>query len=243
MWSPVGQGQEGTTASSSSSSSTTWTARCATRRRVPLQDQTLAYGPGRPASSRSSGFEKPIPISELVLLDRERCIQCTRSTRFATKWPARHTSTSSAGGSGSRSTPSPGSRYFVVQRDTVQICPVGALPPPRTASRPGPRTSTRSSRPARRARRVPGGGAVVIEPGDPPAGHRSRAGEPWLAVRQGPVRRDAVNSRTVWTSRSSQGGDPGRRRPGTRPRRGGRGAAPGLRGREPERSAWWAAPG
>ena len=28
-------------------------------------------------------FEKPIPISDLVLLDRERCIQCDRCTRFA----------------------------------------------------------------------------------------------------------------------------------------------------------------
>ena len=50
----------------------------------PLQDQTLAYGPGETRFvEEKRHFEKPIPISELVLLDRERCIQCSRCTRFA----------------------------------------------------------------------------------------------------------------------------------------------------------------
>ena len=50
----------------------------------PLQDQTLAYGPGETRFvEEKRHFEKPIPISELVLLDRERCIQCGRCTRFA----------------------------------------------------------------------------------------------------------------------------------------------------------------
>ena len=50
----------------------------------PLQDQTLAYGPGESRFiEEKRHFEKPIPISELVLLDRERCIQCSRCTRFA----------------------------------------------------------------------------------------------------------------------------------------------------------------
>ena len=43
----------------------------------PLQDQTLAYGPGETRFvEEKRHWEKPIAISDLVLLDRERCIQC-----------------------------------------------------------------------------------------------------------------------------------------------------------------------
>ena len=50
----------------------------------PLQDQTLAFGPGESRFvEEKRHFAKPIPISDLVLLDRERCIQCGRCTRFA----------------------------------------------------------------------------------------------------------------------------------------------------------------
>ena len=50
----------------------------------PLQDQTLAFGPGESRFiEEKRHFEKPIALSDLVLLDRERCIQCARCTRFA----------------------------------------------------------------------------------------------------------------------------------------------------------------
>jgi len=50
----------------------------------PLQDQTLAYGPGESRYiEQKRNFEKPIPINENVYLDRERCILCDRCTRFA----------------------------------------------------------------------------------------------------------------------------------------------------------------
>ena len=50
----------------------------------PLQDQTLAYGPGESRFvEEKRHWDKPIPISELVYLDRERCIQCGRCIRFA----------------------------------------------------------------------------------------------------------------------------------------------------------------
>ena len=50
----------------------------------PLQDQVLAYGPGESRFlEEKRHWAKPIPISELVLLDRERCIQCGRCVRFA----------------------------------------------------------------------------------------------------------------------------------------------------------------
>src|SRR4029077_123478 len=50
----------------------------------PLQNQAMSNGRGE---TRFDGvkrtFAKPVPLSAQVLLDRERCIQCTRCTRFA----------------------------------------------------------------------------------------------------------------------------------------------------------------
>ena len=50
----------------------------------PLQDLTFRWGPG---STRmhfpKRTFDKPIPISPLIALDRERCILCYRCTRFS----------------------------------------------------------------------------------------------------------------------------------------------------------------
>jgi NADH-quinone oxidoreductase subunit G len=50
----------------------------------PLQDLTFRYGPGSTRMDFSKlTFEKPIPISPLIALDRERCILCYRCTRFS----------------------------------------------------------------------------------------------------------------------------------------------------------------
>ena len=50
----------------------------------PLQDLTFRYGPGSTRMTFSKQtFEKPIPISPLIALDRERCILCYRCTRFS----------------------------------------------------------------------------------------------------------------------------------------------------------------
>ncbi len=95
----------------------------------PLQDQTLAYGPGESRFvEEKRHFEKPIPISELVLLDRERCIQCSRCTRFADEVAGE--AQIDFIGRGERLEVNtfpelPFSSYF--SGNTVQICPVGAL--------------------------------------------------------------------------------------------------------------------
>jgi NADH-quinone oxidoreductase subunit G len=95
----------------------------------PLQDQTLAYGPGESRYvEEKRHFEKPIPISELVLLDRERCIQCARCTRFAEEVAGE--ALIDFAGRGEQvevaTFPTrPFSSYF--SGNTVQICPVGAL--------------------------------------------------------------------------------------------------------------------
>lgn len=95
----------------------------------PLQDQTLAYGPGESRFiEEKRHFEKPIAISELVYLDRERCIQCDRCTRFADivagdpliEFIGRGDSTEV-----NIFPETPFSSYF--SGNTVQICPVGAL--------------------------------------------------------------------------------------------------------------------
>ena len=50
----------------------------------PLQDLTFRYGPGQHADDfPKRTFDKPIPISPLIALDRERCILCYRCTRFS----------------------------------------------------------------------------------------------------------------------------------------------------------------
>jgi len=50
----------------------------------PLQDLTFRYGPGRTRMTFSKQtVDKPIPVSPLIALDRERCILCYRCTRFS----------------------------------------------------------------------------------------------------------------------------------------------------------------
>jgi NADH-quinone oxidoreductase subunit G len=50
----------------------------------PLQDLTFRYGPGNTRMHFAKRtFDKPIPISPLIALDRERCILCYRCTRFS----------------------------------------------------------------------------------------------------------------------------------------------------------------
>src|SRR6266516_6632157 len=50
----------------------------------PLQDLTFRYGPGKTRMEfPKRTFDKPIPVSPLIALDRERCILCYRCTRFS----------------------------------------------------------------------------------------------------------------------------------------------------------------
>jgi NADH-quinone oxidoreductase subunit G len=50
----------------------------------PLQDLAFRYGPGNTRMVFPKlTFDKPIPVSPLIALDRERCILCYRCTRFS----------------------------------------------------------------------------------------------------------------------------------------------------------------
>src|SRR3546814_19156322 len=74
-------------------------------------------------------FAKPIPISDLIALDRERCILCDRCTRFAKDvaghalihFQERGTQTEV-----NTFPDHPFANYY--SGNTVQICPVGAPP-------------------------------------------------------------------------------------------------------------------
>jgi NADH-quinone oxidoreductase subunit G len=95
----------------------------------PLQDQTFSHGPGESRFvEEKRHFPKPIPVNDLVLLDRERCILCARCTRFSEEISGdpliefidrgNHTQVNTF-------PDEPFSSYF--SGNTVQICPVGAL--------------------------------------------------------------------------------------------------------------------
>ncbi|MHB1536817.1 MAG: NADH-quinone oxidoreductase subunit G, partial [Acidimicrobiales bacterium] len=95
----------------------------------PLQDQTLAYGPGETRFvEEKRHWDKPTPISELVYLDRERCIQCGRCVRFADEVAGDPLIDFAERGDRTEVATfpdSPYSSYF--SGNVVQICPVGAL--------------------------------------------------------------------------------------------------------------------
>lgn len=95
----------------------------------PLQDQTLTFGPGETRFvEEKRHFEKPINISSLVALDRERCILCDRCTRFSKEVagdPLIHFQSRGNQTEVNVFPDDPFSSYF--SGNTVQICPVGAL--------------------------------------------------------------------------------------------------------------------
>jgi NADH-quinone oxidoreductase subunit G len=106
----------------------------------PLQDQTLTHGSGETRFiEEKRHFVKPIEIGELVLLDRERCIQCARCTRFASEVSGDAQIAFAGRGDLIEVSPSPTVPFdSVFSGNVVQICPVGALTakPYRFSARP-----------------------------------------------------------------------------------------------------------
>ncbi len=95
----------------------------------PLQDQTLTHGSGETRFiEEKRHFVKPIEIGELVLLDRERCIQCARCTRFSSEVSGDTEIAFSGRGDLIEVATSPTTPFdSTFSGNTVQICPVGAL--------------------------------------------------------------------------------------------------------------------
>jgi len=95
----------------------------------PLQDQALAFGPGESRYVEPKRvFEKPIPLSPLVGLDRERCVLCARCTRFCDQISGDRFIELFARGAGEQVAIAAGEDFrSPFSGNTVQICPVGAL--------------------------------------------------------------------------------------------------------------------
>ncbi|MHA5050174.1 NADH-quinone oxidoreductase subunit G [Streptomyces sp. SD15] len=95
----------------------------------PLQNQAMSHGHTESRfEGRKRTYEKPVPISTQVLLDRERCVLCARCTRFSNQIAGdpmiemveRGALQQIGTGEGD-----PFESYF--SGNTIQICPVGAL--------------------------------------------------------------------------------------------------------------------
>jgi NADH-quinone oxidoreductase subunit G len=112
----------------------------------PLQDQTLANGPGETRFVEPKRrYEKPIKIGETILLDRERCVLCARCTRFSSEIAGDPFIELFERGTLEQVAIYPGEPYrSYFSGNTVQICPVGALTSPsyRFQARPFDLTST-----------------------------------------------------------------------------------------------------
>ncbi len=95
----------------------------------PLQNQAMQVGRDDSRFDiEKNGFEKPINVSAQILLDRERCVNCARCTRFADQIAGDPFIDLFDRGSGQHvgtSSDQPFDSYF--SGNVVQICPVGAL--------------------------------------------------------------------------------------------------------------------
>ena len=95
----------------------------------PLQDQALAFGPGESRYIEPKRvYDKPLYLSPLVALDRERCVLCARCTRFCDQISGDRFIELFDRGAAERVSIAPGEDFrSPFSGNTIQICPVGAL--------------------------------------------------------------------------------------------------------------------
>ena len=112
----------------------------------PLQDLTFRYGPGKTRMEfEKRTFEKPIPISPAISIDRERCILCYRCTRFSESVAEDGQLVSVNRGAQSMIATFEDEPYTgAFTGNVTELCPVGALLPtqPRFQIRPWELQST-----------------------------------------------------------------------------------------------------
>ncbi|HEY6541813.1 MAG TPA: NADH-quinone oxidoreductase subunit NuoG, partial [Ktedonobacteraceae bacterium] len=94
-----------------------------------LQDFTLRHGPGGTRFDLyKRHYPKPIPVSDRVMLDRERCILCQRCTRFSSEISMDNGLVMISRGYKMEVGTAPDSAFdSIFSGNTVEICPVGAL--------------------------------------------------------------------------------------------------------------------
>ena len=94
-----------------------------------LQDFTLRHGPGVSRFDlQKRHFQKPIPVSDNVLLDRERCIACQRCVRFTQEIAQDNGLILLQRGFRTEVGVDPNAPFdSIFSGNTVEMCPVGAL--------------------------------------------------------------------------------------------------------------------
>ena len=95
----------------------------------PLQDLTFRYGPGVTRMTLPKRtHDKPVPVSPLIKLDRERCILCYRCTRFSESVSGDMQLVTENRGAHSMITTFEGRPYTnEFSGNVTELCPVGAL--------------------------------------------------------------------------------------------------------------------
>ena len=95
----------------------------------PLQEQALDHGPGASRFYETKRkFSKRKPLGPVLMLDRERCIQCARCTRFGDILAGDHAlEFLDRGYRMEVGTPDGGPAESKFIGNTIMICPVGAL--------------------------------------------------------------------------------------------------------------------
>ncbi|MGD0167578.1 MAG: 2Fe-2S iron-sulfur cluster-binding protein [Gaiellaceae bacterium] len=95
----------------------------------PLQDLSFRYGPGKTRMTfRKRSYEKPIPLSPTIALDRERCILCYRCTRFSSDVAEDEQLVAVNRGALSLITTFEDEPYRCpFSGNVIELCPVGAL--------------------------------------------------------------------------------------------------------------------
>jgi NADH-quinone oxidoreductase subunit G len=95
----------------------------------PLQNQAMSNGRGESRfAEKKRTFAKPIALSTQVLLDRERCVQCARCTRFSDEIAGDAFIDLLERGAKEQVGVASGHEFqSYFSGNTVQICPVGAL--------------------------------------------------------------------------------------------------------------------
>ncbi len=94
-----------------------------------LQDNTMKYGPPDSRFEQEKRhYEKPVALSALVVLDRERCIQCFRCVRFQREIAHQPDIQMLDRGFGDYIATFPGKPFEPnFSGNTIELCPVGAL--------------------------------------------------------------------------------------------------------------------
>lgn len=94
-----------------------------------LQDFTLRHGPGGTRFDlHKRHYPKPIPVSDNVMLDRERCILCQRCTRFSSEISMDNGLVMISRGYKMEVGTAPDHAFdSIFSGNTVEMCPVGAL--------------------------------------------------------------------------------------------------------------------